>query len=410
VRNRKGPPVFGTALCLSAGVILPAAALTGFSCAQSREERAGAPAIVRHIRIHEEPGRYCAWPSVTRTAGGDLITLFCRSEEHLGPDGAILLTRSTDNGAHWQPAQVLFDTPIDDRECGLTMLKDGRILVHLWSTFHTPEFYRSLGPQSYEREVLNRWIRLVGSPAYRKNAERQGARTILSADGGRTWSEPVPGTDAVHGGIQLANGTLLVASYRRERDSVGVYLADRPQDPWRRIAIVRCPRPDSLRFGEPHILQLRSGRIIMMIRVTSRLYDDGDARCFLWETYSEDNGHNWAPPFPTPLWGFPPHLLQLSDGRVLCSYGHRRLPFGQRACISNDGLSWRKEDEVVLRDDAPNGDLGYPASVELEPGLVLTVYYQPNVPAGTVQRMDPPAPQRAKPGILGTVWSYPPRR
>lgn len=58
----------------------------------------------------------------------------------------------------------------------------------------------------------------------------------------------------------------------------------------------------------------------------------------------------------------------------------------------------------------PNGDLGYPASVELERGIILTVYYQPNVPAGTIQRMDPPDPHRTKPGILGTIWRVPPVR
>jgi len=146
-----------------------------------------------------------------------------------------------------------------------------------------------------------------------------------------------------------------------------------------------------------------------MIRATARPYNDMDPRCLLWESFSDDNGRTWTAPFATLLWGFPPHLLLLSDGRVVCSYGYRRPPFGQRACVSVDGVSWRLEDEVILRDDAPNGDLGYPASVELSPGLVLTVYYQPNVPAGTLQQMHPPDPHRKKPGILGTVWKVSPR-
>lgn len=32
--------------------------------------------------------------------------------------------------------------------------------------------------------------------------------------------------------------------------------------------------------------------------------------------------------------------------------------------------------EVILRDDAPNADLGYPATVECADGALLTVYYQ----------------------------------
>jgi hypothetical protein len=71
-------------------------------------------------------------------------------------------------------------------------------------------------------------------------------------------------------------------------------------------------------------------------------------------------------------------------------------------------VTWSLHEELVLRDDAPNGDLGYPASVELERGVVLTVYYQPNVLPGTIQRMNPPDPGRTKPGILGTIWNVPP--
>jgi hypothetical protein len=113
--------------------------------------------ILRHLTVYEEPGAYCAWPSIVRTANGDLIVLFCRSEEHLGPDGAILLSRSTDNGNTWLPPVVIADTPLDDRECGATLLADGPLLGHFWSTFHSPASYDALQADSYEPELLNRW-------------------------------------------------------------------------------------------------------------------------------------------------------------------------------------------------------------------------------------------------------------
>ena len=55
---------------------------------------------------------------------------------------------------------------------------------------------------------------------------------------------------------------------------------------------------------------------------------------------------------------------------------------------------------IVLRDDGPEldlgwppgWDLGYPATVEMEPGELLTVYYQ----------IDPPD---HKPSIQATRWS-----
>ena len=382
------------------GVLVPA---------QENPAATGKARIIRHCVIAEIHGQYCAWPSVVRAANGDLIVLFTKTEEHLGPDGAICCARSTDNGRSWQTPFVIYDTPIDDRESGITLLADGTILVHLWSTFHTRAGYDALAPLSYDRSTLDRWSALVDAPGYRAHAGTGGAWTILSRDHGRTWSDPVTGCDAVHGGIELRNGTLLVASYRLDSPRIGVYSAVMPGVNFTRTASIESPKADSVVFGEPHILQMSSGRVIMMIRATALRYDDMSPRCVLWETYSDDNGGTWVQPFRTPLWGFPPHLLQVSDGRILCAYGYRRAPFGERACISDDGITWKLENEIVLRDDAPDGDLGYPASVELGPGKILTVYYQPNVPGGTTQKMHPPDSTRTKPGILGTIWAVPSR-
>jgi hypothetical protein len=44
--------------------------------------------------------------------------------------------------------------------------------------------------------------------------------------------------------------------------------------------------------------------------------------------------------------------------------------------ISEDGITWNPASEITLNDNAPNHDLGYPASVELGDGRILTTYYQ----------------------------------
>jgi sialidase-1 len=392
---------------------LSLAALLFTPCPSFSQTGTGPPMhadVIRHLSIYESPSEYCAWPSLARASGRDIVVLFTRSEEHLGPDGAILLSRSTDNGETWLRPVVVVDSPIDDRESGITTLRDGRILGHFWSAFHTKESYANLPPSAYERDVIDRWIAAVDRPGYRNGEKISGAWSAVSSDGGRTWSELTRGHDSVHGGIELSTGGLLIASYREKRDSITVHSAESATGPWHHIATIASLRPESLSFGEPHMLQLQSGRVIMMIRATAHPYNDQDPRCVLWESYSDDNGKTWVTPFATSLWGFPPHLALLSDGRVLCAYGYRRPPFGQRACLSSDGVNWSLREELILRDDAPNGDLGYPASIELEPGVILTVYYQPEVPPGTIQRMEPPDPERTKPGILGTIWKVPPRR
>ena len=73
--------------------------------------------------------------------------------------------------------------------------------------------------------------------------------------------------------------------------------------------------------------------------------------------------------------GSPPHLLRHSSGAIVLTYGYRHPGYGQRAVVSRDeGATW--SEEIIIRDDGPSGDLGYPCSIELSDGSVFTVYYQ----------------------------------
>ena len=66
----------------------------------------------------------------------------------------------------------------------------------------------------------------------------------------------------------------------------------------------------------------------------------------------------------------------MDNGWLLSVYGVRREPYSQRACISKDGgKTWDIENEIILK-HAMNSDLGYPASVQLDDGTILTIYYQ----------------------------------
>ena len=140
-------------------------------------------------------------------------------------------------------------------------------------------------------------------------------------------------------------------------------------------------------FNESSLLTLPNGRIVAMVRTSSGSKAIPPEKKYLFQTHSDDGGKTWSKVRKTEMWGYPPHLLLLSSGDVLCSYGYRRAPYGVRACLSRDGCAtWEIADEIVLRDDglttdgtvAGKGtpaDLGYPRTVELADGSLFTVYY-----------------------------------
>ena len=75
------------------------------------------------------------------------------------------------------------------------------------------------------------------------------------------------------------------------------------------------------------------------------------------------------------MWGHPPQLTKLASGSILCSYAHRRHPYGVRACLSRDfGDSWDIDSEKILRDDSLPGMIDYPTSVQLPDQSILTLY------------------------------------
>ncbi|NQT52222.1 exo-alpha-sialidase, partial [bacterium] len=55
---------------------------------------------------------------------------------------------------------------------------------------------------------------------------------------------------------------------------------------------------------------------------------------------------------------------------------------------------WDTDRVIAIRDDAPNGDLGYPASVQMDDHTILTVYYQ----------IDKPGERTC---LMGTLWTLP---
>ncbi|MFV1981170.1 MAG: sialidase family protein, partial [Rhodothermia bacterium] len=141
------------------------------------------PAAPEHVTIFASAAAYTAWPAVASTADDAILVLYTESDEHMGPDGRIMGVRSTDEGRSWAEPYVVYDTPLDDRESGITVLSDGSLVVHLWSTRHTRESYERMAPGSYLDETVEAWIDTVESPKYQNAADLEGGHVARSTDG-----------------------------------------------------------------------------------------------------------------------------------------------------------------------------------------------------------------------------------
>lgn len=328
--------------------------------------------------ICKEPDDYVGWGTLAKKTDSELLAVFSgRRESHWCPYGVNEIIRSTDGGETWSEPEIINNTSLDDRDTGLVVIRSGTIVMS-WFTgngWQDLERYRDRTDDS----TINVWRRHYGKIGQDAIDRWDGAWTRRSINGGITWEPAVKSfASSPHGPIELEDGSLLYLGTNKpghDRRLISVKSIDEGRS-WEVIGDI--PVPDeykkALPFAEPHAVEVEPGRIVSLWRHVPR---DRPNEAFLQQSESGDGGVTWTVVHPTPMWGYPPHLLKLHSGDILATYGIRRQPYGQRACLSHDGgETWDVDNEIILRDDAPNGDLGYPSTVELEPGELLSIYYQ----------------------------------
>ncbi len=364
----------------------------------------GAPTILGHMTICKQPGRYIGWPTIGKAPDGTLYAVFSGDRDaHVCPFGKTTMVRSEDGGQTWSDPALITNSPLDDRDAGLCVCVSGTLVVS-WFTAYSD--FRYL-PDDADDATRQRWeTRLNAISAADLAAWTHVSYNVPrghwlrhSFDRGESWEDPVraPGTTP-HGPIQLSDGRLFFLGNtghdRQYRTTViAASVSEDEGRTWKVVGTVpmflqvETAAPGGYAFlAEPHVIEVSPGHLLSMARYEERPYVEGRRRCLLWQFTSVDGGVTWTEPTPTEILGKPPHLLKLHDGRILVTYGYRHPPFGQRACVSDDGgVTWG--DMMILRADAPNGDLGYPATVQRDDGTLLTVYYQIEPPDETTSLM-----------------------
>jgi sialidase-1 len=330
--------------------------------------------IISSSVICKETHRYIGWPTIAKTSDGELLAVFSGDRDaHVCPWGKTELIRSSDNGKTWSEPVIINNTPLDDRDAGVMVTSTGTVIVS-WFTSLAFTDERYIG--DYPQDMVSGWLRHAEKLTPELKEEWLGCWIRRSEDNGLTWGEhiQIPG-NSPHGPVEISDGRLLYVGkmlWADERKLIAMESVDDGRS-WRTIGEIPVIPGESIdHYHELHAVETASATLLAMIRYNPSERDNAIMR----QSESHDGGKTWSVPRPTGIWGYPPHLMKLSDGRLMVTYGYRREPFGERACISTDnGNTWNLESPIGIA-PALNHDLGYPASVELADGSIYTVYYQ----------------------------------
>lgn len=328
--------------------------------------------------ISQQPEYYCGWPTVTRRANGELLVVWSGGrEEHVCPFGRVDMMRSHDSGESWTWPRTVLDGPIDDRDAGIVETAKGTLLATTFTSLaYDDRLLRkaALPGVTWPKERIDRWMAAHTRISAEQRKAELGEWMIRSTDGGITWSARYPTiVNSPHGPIQLSDGRLLYAGKKLWNSNKEIGVAESKDDgaTWQWLAEIPTRDGDQTKeYHELHAVEAADGTLIAHIRN----HNKADQREIL-QSESKDGGQSWSMPHSTGVWGLPSFLTRLRDGRLLMSYGYRRPPFGNQACISEDnGQTW--SEPITISGDGVSGDLGYPSTVELEDGTLLTVWYE----------------------------------
>ncbi|MBN2505308.1 MAG: exo-alpha-sialidase [Verrucomicrobia bacterium] len=347
----------------------------------SRVVAAPAARVLDTRVISPQPEHYHGWPTLARRRNGDLLVVCSGGREgHVCPFGRVEMMVSRDEGRMWGWPQVLWDSAMDDRDAGVVETARGSLLVTTFTSLaYAPALEaaekRAAGtPGSWPADRLARWQSAHRRLSAAQRPSELGQWMLRSTDGGVSWSGRYSSlVNSPHGPIQLADGRLLYAGKElwTGRRRVGVCESRDDGQTWQWLADIPARPGDAIaQYHELHAVETADGRVLVHIRNHNSAHNNETL-----QAESADGGRRWSEPRSIGVWGLPSHLLRLRNDHLLMTYGHRRAPLGNQARLSTDhGRTW--SDPLVVSSDGTSGDLGYPSTVELADGTLLTVWYE----------------------------------
>jgi hypothetical protein len=300
------------------------------------------------------PDQMYGWPGITRAANGDILIAASERKFHVCPFGREVVVRSADNGRSWSLPQEVYDSELDDRDANLLTMPDGTIIL---SWFTSTAF------------AGEPWEGRTARVTERMRDELIGSWFIRSSDHGKTWEKQarrMP-TGMHISPVLLSDGSLISIGFEdrlMEKRRLCAYKSFDGGETWTEAAKIG---DESMMLNENHVLDVGNGRLIGLFRKCNDC---------LRQAVSDDYGQTWSTPEPTGIKGYPAQMIKLHNGDILCVYGHRWQPYSIRGVLSHDnGTSWDIENTFTIYEWEDKPDMGYPSSLEIEPGEILTVFY-----------------------------------
>jgi hypothetical protein len=337
----------GAGLLASLGLVAAtAAAEPGGAYVKTREGQKARPIVA--------VDNVCAWPNLTVLGDGTIVATIFNQPSHGQMAGDVECWATEDGGRTWQkrgtPAPHEPNANRMNVAAGLAKAGDLIVISSGWSNEYPPG--QSGSP--FRAGILRPWL-------------------CRSPDGGRTWSIDKDAFPAVSpdGGACIPFGDIVAGDDGALRVAIYAVALGRRDD---RVYVFRS-RDDGRTWGgsvpldettcrnETALAHLGGGRWLAAAR------EDG-----LHLYGSADDARTWQ--YRIRLTGpaqHPGHLLRLQGGGILLSFGNR-TPDDRRVEVRlsrDEGRTWGRPVRVVDFE----GDGGYPSSVQLPDGQVLTAYY-----------------------------------
>ena len=307
----------------------------------------------------------CAWPNLTLMNDGTIIAIIHNQPSHGQQEGDIECWSSCD-GLNWDKRSTVTrhdqNTVRMNVAAGQSKNGDLVVLCSGWTNEKQPERPKQ---SAFRHAVISSWV-------------------LRSTDGGRTWKQSdgfpaaSPGwTEYIPFGDIWAgdDGVLHTSCYQGEYSDPTLSSRTKGWRSWhfRSDDDGRTWQPGAIigsRHNETDLLPLGGGSWLAAARID---------RMELIQ--SDDNGATWQAPHPvTGKDEIVGDLARLSDGRILMSYGVR-VDGRRGVCAklsSDDGQTW--SEPLRLAHTADGGDCGYPSSVQLEDGKIVTAWYSSETP------------------------------